>query len=171
MNKYINKLIVMSAITMTGIMGMTSCTDYLDKAPESDYQENDPYKNFKNFQGFTEELYNCIPVVSNNKNAGHTCFNYGEEEYWEPQELRMQARSVDNGDFWGWTTTYYGYPNNQGAAGSGNRTDKGHLWANSWYAIRKANIGIANLNNLIGATEEERNLIEGQLYFFRAWKK
>ena len=49
MNKYINKLIVMSAITMTGIMGMTSCTDYLDKAPESDYQENDPYKNFKNF--------------------------------------------------------------------------------------------------------------------------
>ena len=169
MNKYINKLIVMSAITMTGIMGMTSCTDYLDKAPESDYQENDPYKNFKNFQGFTEELYNCIPVVSNNKDAGHTCFNYGEEEYWEPQELRMQARSVDNGDFWGWTTTYYGYPNNQGAAGSGNRTDKGHLWANSWYAIRKANIGIANLNNLIGATEEERNLIEGQLYFFRAW--
>ncbi len=52
-----------------------------------------------NFQGFTEELYNCIPVVSNNKDAGHTCFNYGEDEYWEPQEMRMQARSVDNGDF------------------------------------------------------------------------
>lgn len=169
MNKYINKLFVMSAITLAGMVGMTSCTDYLDKAPESDYQENDPYKNFKNFQGFTEELYNCIPVVSNNKDAGHTCFNYGEDEYWEPQEMRMQARSVDNGDFWAWTTAYYGYPNNQGAAGSGNRTDKGHLWANSWYAIRKANIGIANLSNLISATEEERNLIEGQLYFFRAW--
>lgn len=169
MNKYINKLLIMSAIAMVGMIGITSCTDYLDKAPESDYQENDPYKNFKNFQGFTEELYNCIPVVSNNKDAGHTCFNYGEEEYWEPQEMRMQARSVDNGDFWGWTTAYYGYPNNQGAAGSANRTDKGHLWANSWYAIRKANIGIANLGNLISATEEERNLIEGQLYFFRAW--
>ncbi len=66
-----------------------------------------------NFHGFTEELYNCIPVVSNNKDAGHTCFNYGEDEYWEPQEMRMQARSVDNGDFWAWTTVYYGYPNNQ----------------------------------------------------------
>ena len=76
---------MMSAIAMAGIMGMTSCTDYLNKAPESDYQDNDPYKNFMNFQGFTEELYNCIPVVSNNKDAGHTCFNYGEDEYWEPQ--------------------------------------------------------------------------------------
>lgn len=169
MNKYINKLFIMSALTVAGMMGTSSCTDYLDKAPESDYQANDPYKNFKNFQGFTEELYNCIPVVSNNKDAGHTCFNYGEDEYWEPQEMRLQARNVDNGDFWGWSTAYYGYPNNQGAAGSTNRTDKGHLWANSWYAIRKANIGIANLNNLVDATEEERNLIEGQLYFFRAW--
>ena len=46
MNKYINKLFMMSAIAMAGIMGMTSCTDYLNKAPESDYQDNDPYKNF-----------------------------------------------------------------------------------------------------------------------------
>ena len=27
MNKYINKLFMMSAIAMAGIMGMTSCTD------------------------------------------------------------------------------------------------------------------------------------------------
>ena len=44
MNKYINKLFMMSAIAMAGIMGMTSCTDYLNKAPESDYQDNDPYE-------------------------------------------------------------------------------------------------------------------------------
>ena len=50
MNKYINKLFMMSAIAMAGIMGMTSCTDYLNKAPESDYQDNDPYKNFMNFR-------------------------------------------------------------------------------------------------------------------------
>lgn len=169
MNKYINRIFVVSAIAMAGMLGMTSCTDYLNKAPESDFQPNDPYKNFKNFQGFTEELYNSIPVVSNNKDAGHTCFNYGEDDFWEPQEMRLQVRNVDNGDFWGWTTAYYGYPNNQGSAGNTNRTHKGNLWANSWYAIRKCNIGIANLGNLISATEEERNLIEGQLYFFRAW--
>lgn len=167
-NKSINKLFVASAFVMAGFMGIaSSCTDYLDKSPESDYQENDPYKNFKNFQGFTEELYNCIPVVSNSEY--HTCWNYGEEEYWEPQETRLCARSVDNGDFWGWTTAYYSYPRSGGSAGTSTRRDKGDLWTNSWYAIRKANIGIANLHNLVSATEEERNLIEGQLYFFRAW--
>ena len=44
------------SLTMT-----TSCTDYLDKAPESDISAADAFKNFKNFQGFTEELYLCMP--------------------------------------------------------------------------------------------------------------
>lgn len=167
MNKTINKLFLASAFTFSGIVGMTSCTDYLNKAPESDYAENDPYKNFTNFQGFTEELYNCIPVVSNSEY--HTCFNYGEDVYWEPQETRLQSLNVDNGDFWGWTTAYYGYPRSGGSAGTTTRRDKGDLWTNAWYAIRKANLGLANLNNMVSGTEEERNLIEGQLYFFRAW--
>ena len=167
MNKYINRFFLTSALAVTGLLGVTSCTDYLDKAPESDYAENDPYKNFTNFQGFTEELYNCIPVVSNSEY--HTCFNYGEDVYWEPQETRLQSRNVDNGDFWGWTSAYYGYPRSGGSAGTTTRRDKGDLWTNAWYAIRKANLGIANLNNLVSATEEERDLIEGQLYFFRAW--
>lgn len=167
MNKYINRLFQISALSVAVLLGTTSCTDYLNKAPESDYGENEPYKNFTNFQGFTEELYNCIPIVSNSEY--HTCFNYGEDVYWEPQETRLQARNVDNGDFWGWTTAYYGYPRSGGSAGTSTRRDKGDLWTNAWYAIRKANLGIANLGNLVSATEEERNLIEGQLYFFRAW--
>ena len=108
MNKYINKIFLTSVITLAGMLGATSCTDYLDKSPYSDIEENDPYKNFKNFQGFTEELYNCIPVVSNSEY--HTSFNFGEEDYWEPQELRLFARNIDYGDFWGWTTCYYSYP-------------------------------------------------------------
>ena len=98
MNKYINKIFLTSVITLAGMLGATSCTDYLDKSPYSDIEENDPYKNFKNFQGFTEELYNCIPVVSNSEY--HTSFNFGEEDYWEPQELRLFARNIDYGDFW-----------------------------------------------------------------------
>ena len=170
MNKYISKFVLMSAFAVAGTLSMTSCTDYLDKAPETDYEANDPYKNFTNFQGFVEELYNCVPVVSNSEY--HTCFNYGEEDYWEPQETRLQTLNVDNGDFWGWTTAYYGYPRSggsYGASGENSRRDKGDLWTNAWYGIRKCNEGIANLNVLTGATQEERDLIEGQLYFFRAW--
>ena len=36
-------------------VGMTSCEDYLDKAPESSVNPEDAFKNFRNFQGFTEE--------------------------------------------------------------------------------------------------------------------
>lgn len=167
MNKYISKFALISAFAVAGTWGMTSCTDYLDKAPETEYEASDPYKNFTNFQGFVEELYNCVPIVSNSEY--HTCFNYGEDEYWEPQETRLQTLNVDNGDFWGWTTAYYGYPRSGGAYGTTTRRDKGDLWTNAWYGIRKCNEGIANLNLLTGATQEERDLIEGQLYFFRAW--
>ena len=67
MNKYISKFVLMSAFAVAGTVGTTSCTDYLDKAPETEYEATDPYKNFTNFQGFVEELYNCIPVVSNSE--------------------------------------------------------------------------------------------------------
>ena len=66
----------------------------------------------------------------------------------------------------GWLFYFIGYT---WKANSQERSDKGNLWKLCWYGIRKANIGIANLGNLVSATEEERNLIEGQLYFFRGW--
>ena len=128
MNKYINKIFLMSVITLIGILGFTSCTDYLDKSPNSDIKETDPYKNFKNFQGFTEELYNCIPIVSNNEY--HTCFNYGEDEYWEPQELRLFARNIDYGDFWGWTSNYYSYPTTRGGNANSQEEDKREIYGN-----------------------------------------
>jgi hypothetical protein len=43
------------------------------------------------------------------------------------------------------------------------------MWGLAWYAIRKANIGIANLDLLTEATDEEKKLLAGQLYFFRGW--
>lgn len=169
MIKYISNILLISVLTLTITLSLQSCTDYLDKSPNSDIAETDPYKNFTNFQGFTEELYNCLPVVSSN--YWHTSFNYGEEEYWEPTYTYLTALKFDKGDFWGWTTELYGYPNSRrgGVANSTSKEDKGNLWKLCWYGIRKANIGIANLDNLVSATTEERNLLEGQLYFFRAW--
>jgi hypothetical protein len=165
-NKNMNRLflwLTLSAILITG----SSCTDYLDKAPNSDIEETTPYANFRNFQGYVEELYNCIPVVSNTDY--HNSFNLGEDVYWEPQEMRVLARSIDYGDFWGYTTCYYGYPSTiRGGEGSAsNRGNKGNLWKLCWYGINKANIGISKLDKLMDATPEERKLVEGQLYFFR----
>ena len=64
MKKYIIKYAVMACLSL-GLTGTTaSCTDYLDKAPESDVTPENAFKDFHNFQGFVEELYACIPDMA-----------------------------------------------------------------------------------------------------------
>lgn len=148
-------------------LGSVSCTDYLDKSPLSDISETDPYKNFTNFQGFIEELYNAIPCIS--ASDYHNCWNLGDDELWDT-DTRLFTNAVDEGDYWGWNTRYYSYF----GAGYNDINDEDpkkhrHYYGYCWYAIRKANLGIANLDKLTGATQEQRNIIEGQLYFFRGF--
>jgi len=152
------------------VLFSASCTDYLDKAPESTVSGDDAFKNFKNFQGFTEELYNCIPDFVNR--YWTNSFNWGEDEIISEICNWHFGYKVDQGDFWGWQTEFDGWQsgwlNINSAAPDGNRFNK-DLWKNGWYAINKANLGIANLDKLTEATQEEKDLIAGQLYFFRAW--
>ena len=165
----IMKKIVSLIIFTIGVLTLsTSCKDYLDKSPLSDISDSDPYKNFKNFQGFTEELYNCIPLMSTPDY--HSSWNFGEEEYWQPSETRLMSYAVDQGNYWGWNECQYSWFKSGASGTTGtDRTNKGHLWGLSWYAIRKANVGLENLGKLVDATEEEKKLIEGQLYFFRGF--
>jgi hypothetical protein len=172
MNKYFNKTILASIAFMLAIFGLSSCEDYLDKSPESDIDPQEVFGTYRNFQGFTDELYNCIPIMSNCDY--HNSWNWGEDEYWEPTETRMLANHIDNGNYWAWNTAYYSWMKtadiyNGGYTSSTNRFQKGRLWGLAWYGIRKANIGIANLDRMTGVTEEQKNVIAGQLYFFRGW--
>ena len=167
MKKMNNKMLMVLFIALLSTLGMISCTDYLDKAPETEIGADEAYENFKNFQGFTEELYNCIPIFS--AISWHNNWNFGDDEYWEPSETRMFAYSVEQGDYWGWNTVQWSPFKAGGSADSQDRGTKGNLYGLSWYGIRKANIGLANIDKLKDATPEERDLIEGQLYFFRGW--
>ena len=149
------------------VAGLAGCSDYLDKEPLSDIEENDPYKNFKNFQGFVEELYNSIPIMTSQEY--HCCWNFGEDDYWEPKETRLMTYAIDQGNFWGWNESQYSYFNVGGNTASTERMDKGHLYTLCWRGINKCNIGLANYDKLVDATSEERDLIKGQLLFFRGW--
>ena len=163
MKKIFSKIL----LSLTLAAGFTGCSEYLDKEPLSDIEENDPYKNFKNFQGFVEELYNSIYVMTSQEY--HCCWNFGEDDYWEPNETRLMTYAIDQGNFWGWNECYYSYFNVGGNSVSTERMDKGHLYTLCWKGINKCNIGIANLDKLVDATDEEMKLIKGQLYFFRGW--
>lgn len=154
---------------------LTSCTDYLDKEERSIIDASQPYLNFRNFQGFVEELYTAMPIMTGHQY--HSAWNFGEDDYWEPQESRQLPNAIDQGNYWGWNECFYSYfKEKQGGMNTGTPermisdvSTKGYLYGLCWFGIRKANIGIANLDKMVDATQEEKNLIAGQLYFFRAW--
>lgn len=140
--------------------GFVSCTDYLDKEPDSDVDLQGAFKDFMNFQGYVEELYSFIP----NKVKGdyNMAWNFGDDELFNitGQNQSFLTVKMDVGDFRAWTSP-----------GGGMGTylyGGGRLWQRAFYSIRKANMGLDNLDKMVG-TDEERDIIAGQLYFFRAW--
>lgn len=167
MRNFSNKILLPFTIILV-ILTLGSCKKYLERSPLADIEETDPYQNFRNFQGFTEEMYNCIPMLSGNQ--FHSSWNLGEEEFWEAGETRVIAYAIDQGDYRAWESSFYNiFKADGGDPSNTDRLTKGRLWQLSWYAIRKANVGIANLDKLVDATQEEKDLIAGQLYFFRGY--
>ncbi|MFA9390352.1 MAG: RagB/SusD family nutrient uptake outer membrane protein [Prolixibacteraceae bacterium] len=160
------KRIALSLVFVVSL-GMTSCLEFLDKAPESDISSTDAFINFTNFQGFTEELYATIPDPIG---AVWACDWLLADEVLHKEGGIWLNDVFDKGDFWGWTTSawisYLDSPTEN--TNTTSTFDKG-LWPNAWYAIRKANLGLENLENMLDATQEEKDLIKGQLLFFRGF--
>jgi starch-binding outer membrane protein, SusD/RagB family len=166
MNTIRYKKILFYSVFILSLLGMVSCSDYLDKEPATDVDPEAAYENFFNFQGFTEELYNCIPNFE--KRDNNDMWNFGEEEHQSTNGTGWVNDGMDKGNFW----IIYQHWNKHWLYGTdfdsaGDRW-KHYLWQGSWYGIRKANLGLANLDKMSG-TQEEKDLIAGQLYFFRAF--
>jgi len=163
------KSLLCGSLLFITIMGLYSCEDYLDKEADAIVAEGEAFKNFNNFQGFIEEVYNCIP--DKEKHYWTTSWNWGDDEVFNLEGSWHMTNQVDLGNFWAW----------QAGRGNGAWLDKGNanptstnkfdhaLWPHAWYSIRKANLGLQNLDKLTSATQEEKDIIAGQLYFFRAW--
>ena len=147
--------------------GFTSCTDYLDKSPDSTVSAEQAFKNFTNFQGFIEEVYNCIP--SKESNFWCTTFNWGEDEIMNTGlgDGHVTAH-FDLGDYRHWYNDAQSFLHSDDL--NPTKTDKfSHSLEHAWYCIRKCNLGLANLDLMTDCTQEEKNFIKGQLLFFRAW--
>ena len=173
MKKFINQNIILGIAALLLSLGMTSCSDYLDKSPDSTVGEETAFVNFTNFQGFVEEIYNCIP----NKESCYWCttFNWGDDEIMNTGigDTHVTAH-FDLGDYRHWYDEadkggQQSWLNRPGSNPSSTATFDHSLAGHAWYCVRKANIGLENLDKLVDATQEEKDVIKGQLLFFRAW--
>jgi hypothetical protein len=149
------------------ICGFASCTDYLDKTPDSTVNADEAFKNFTNFQGYVEEVYNCIP--SKESNYWCTTFNWGEDEILNTGKGDShETAHFDLGDYRYWYSDPQSFLHSNGL--NSTSTDKfSHSLEHAWYCIRKCNLGLENLEKMTDCTQEEKNIIKGQLLFFRAW--
>ncbi|MBQ2193086.1 MAG: RagB/SusD family nutrient uptake outer membrane protein, partial [Prevotella sp.] len=161
--KYYNdiKSLLCGSLLLVAGASITSCTDWLDKDPESIVAEDEAFKNFRNFQGYIEEIYNLIP--DKEKVNYCTAWNFGDDAVHNPEGYAHMDHQVDLGNYRNWVSNTQCWL--KGGTYNGRRQS---LWDNSWYCIRKCNMGIENIKSLVG-TDEERDLLLGQMYFFRAW--
>lgn len=148
------------------LLGFASCAAYLDKEADSNVSEVEAFKNFTNFQGFVEEIYNCIP--DKEKCNWTSSWNWGDDEVFNTEGDWHMTHQVDLGNFWAWQNSI-SWLSRDGSDPTSTNKFNHSLWPHAWYCIRKANIGLANLDKMTEATQEEKDLIAGQLYFFRAW--
>lgn len=176
-----NKTSYLTTILFCVIALITSCEDYLDHAPEVDVNEPEIYGSFKSYQGFVEDIYQMIPDYNFCSRANAANWNYSNDVYC-PNQTGYMVTAFEKGDYWGWTNQgnnhgYFASERNSGAQWEDddnnnvpNLTTKHgpSVWHSGWKGIRKANLAIANIDMMQG-TQEERNLILGQAYFFRAY--
>lgn len=165
MKNKIKTLLLTGCVSLALGTSLSSCQDYLDKEPDSTVSADDAFANFRNFQGFVEEIYNCIP----DKEKCNYCpsWNWGDDEIFNPEADNRMTHQVDLGNFRAWESTG-NWLKRDGASTSTDKFAHG-IWNHAWYCIRKCNNGLQNIDKFVTGSAEEKKLIEGQLYFFRAW--
>lgn len=159
---------LMFVIATSFLIMFASCTDYLDKAPDSVVSPDDAYKNFNNFQGFVERLYHLTPDVA--KHFWVSSFNWGEDEVVTIGNGEyLMGFSIDRGNYRSYINKGDCFLDRSWEA-EGDRFKKS-IWGGSWYGIRVANMGLEALanNKMVDGSKEERDIVEGQLLFLRGW--
>lgn len=156
------------ALATSLLLSVVSCTDYLDKAPDSVIAPDDAYKNFRNFQGFVERMYHLTPDLA--KHYWVSSFNWGEDEVLTIGNGEyLMGFSIDRGNYRDYINNGASFLDRNWSAG-GDRFQKS-VWGGSWYGIRVANMGLQAIadGKMTDASQDERDIIAGQLYFMRAW--
>ncbi|SEQ76169.1 Starch-binding associating with outer membrane [Hyunsoonleella jejuensis] len=165
-------------VLFLGLLLAFACEDYLDIAPEAEIEAADVFGTFETSQGFVEEMYNLVVDYGTN-GWSFQDYIYGDDGY-NTQGFKFSTQ-LDRGELNRWigNSLSYLHQNNRFQTGSNNGTlgstneEQGRgrpkVWNASMRGIRKANVVIANEDLMVGLTQDEKDVILGQAYFFRAF--
>lgn len=162
MNKKIIKLTIAFFVSLLSI----GCEEYLDIPSDAMLTEERVFTSYNSFQGYIDPCYSMI--TDNNFGGDIVCNNIGTEAttYSDASPARHVVEGLDYRFLMasGGRSIWNGY-----GGSSTLSAEKQGLY--QWWPIgsRIANISLKNLSLLTDATQEQRDLIEGQVLFFRAY--
>ncbi|MCG8699381.1 MAG: RagB/SusD family nutrient uptake outer membrane protein, partial [Bacteroidales bacterium] len=142
---------------------LASCEDYLQPPTEAETTKSDAFTTYVDFQGFEDQLYGLLVDYINitmGSSPNTDDFNYSEDGYG--------VYDFAIGNYW----YIYNSPqnlNNRRNHWTGKSNKGKGIWLAAWQGIRIANMALENMELLVEATPEERELLLGQAYFFRAF--
>ena len=156
-----NKNILIALITC---FLLVSCEEFLDVSPDFGLTEDEVFSEYQSARGFLDNLYPSLMDFHAWDSQGfpRTSINAISDE--AASLFTGPLNQVMNSGAW---------INRAGAGelGWGGVTggERGNVITNSFYAIRIANKVIEGVESIPGITDNQRNELLGQAYFFRAW--
>ncbi len=136
-----------------------ACEDYLYKTTHAEVGDEQVFGSYQSFQGYVDNLYYGL-VDNFNKNASN--MDLGDDVVSTyTSHLATEFIKGNYNSVWSIGGIYGGNINN-------TAIDNITVWE-QWKNIRAANLGLKNLHLLTDASGEEKQRIEGQMYFFRAY--
>lgn len=147
-------------------LSMTSCEKYLDKSPDLGLDETTIYANYESIRGFLDE---CYPLLE----RWNMQFGAGLSRNANPMANTDELASMMSTNNWvannfnqgNWYSVTRQNNWEVGFTAGGNTT----VINKAYLAIRIANKVINNIGNVAVITDDEKKLILGQAYFYRAW--
>jgi hypothetical protein len=140
------------------------CDDYLDQTPEATITEDYLFSDYKGFQGFIDGCYTYV--------MDYTLYNEGSNILFGDEALtnnnHIGPYIAATGNYWSLTNYHRWAPFNTGQEEYFGNKGRG-FWTGSWFGIRHANLALEKLPLLTNATQEQKDKIAGQAYFFRAF--
>lgn len=136
------------------LISTSGCQNYLNIPDEASVDEKTVFGTYFSAQSYVDEIYNniCDPLGFLNSSP-----NFGGETVAVMPYCTAYRSS--RGTYLGHLSRGFYQSDGDGNIG---------LWIEAWKSIRMANVGLSNLHYLV-ATDEEKQKIEGQLLFFRAY--
>ncbi len=152
------KSIIFASLALASVMGLSSCSDFLDKEPSNELSKEKTFKGWKNAQQFHWDTYNFLL---------HGALRINDS--WLDAATDLAECAIPTSG----TRTTFNIGNYYGDGGSAELTS---IWESRYRGIRKCNMTLQEIDNVEKPADEtdelfasEKAQVKSEARFFRAW--